>query len=84
VYLFGDAIGDPVADEILAQLRRAENGLNRTQIRELCGNHVRADRIGQALGVLLRAGLARTEQRETGGRPAEVWFGTKSGGQPRG
>lgn len=77
--LFGDATGDPLADDILAQLRNAPAGLSRTAIRELAGKHLSADRINRALGVLLAAGLAYAETRETNGRPAEVWFARPRG-----
>lgn len=81
--LFGDATGNLLADDILTFLRKAPLGLTRTVIRDLAGKHLTADRIGQALGVLLSAGLAHTETRVTAGRPAEVWF-ARSRGMPRG
>lgn len=73
-YLFGDASGDPVADTIMRALKATEaTELSRTQIRDLFGRHETADRISEALGILLAAGRARTFTRETGGRPVEVW-----------
>ena len=74
-YIFGDRVGDPVADTILASLRH--NGeLTRTQISDLFSRNVSADRIATALTVLLTKGKARTEQRASGGRPVEVWIAT--------
>ena len=70
-WVFGDATGDPVADAILAALRRAS--LTRTEISELLGRHVQRTRIDQALGVLLAAGLARFDRVPTGGRDRELW-----------
>jgi hypothetical protein len=75
-YIFGDALGDPIADEILRQLRAAKDGLNRTQIRDLFGRHRTADRIGLALSTLERSGRAKMVQRDSGGRPIEVWVAT--------
>ena len=72
-HIFGDALGDPVADEILAALRAAPEGLTRNDIRELFGRHKRSHEIGRALGVLARQGLATCARQETAGRPAEVW-----------
>jgi hypothetical protein len=73
-HIFGDALGDPVADDILRALRRAgEEGLTRTQIRELFAGHRRSNRIDAALGVLHGLGLAVMARRETGGRPVELW-----------
>lgn len=71
--IFGDSLGDPVADEILRALRNAPQGLTRTEIRDLFGRNRRTDDIGRALGQLLEQGLARPEREETGGRPAERW-----------
>src|SRR5262245_15276704 len=73
-YVFGDSLGDPVADELLRLLRASKDGMSRTQIRDHFGRHQSADRIGQALALLLENKLARCESKETGGRPAEWWL----------
>ena len=74
-YIFGDATGDPVADDITEALRAArDEGLSRTEIRDLFGRHKSAERINQALGLLLRLGRAAKEQEQTGGRPTERWY----------
>ena len=74
-HIFGDLLGDPLADEILRALRQAgAGGMTRTAIRDLFGRHQTKDRIGASLGLLLRHGRARTEAKQTGGRPVEVWF----------
>jgi hypothetical protein len=72
-YIFGDTLGDAVADEILRALRAAPNGLTRTQIRDHFGRNRSGDEIGRALGVLFRARLALPERVGTGGRDAERW-----------
>ena len=39
-WIFGDALGDPIADEILRALRQAADaGMTRTQVRDLFGRH---------------------------------------------
>jgi hypothetical protein len=73
-YVFGDSLGDPVADELLRLLRGCPNGLTRTEIRDYFQRNASADRIGRALGLLLQHKLARREQEQTGGKPAERWF----------
>lgn len=76
-YIFGDATGDPVADQILRALRMAGE-LTRTAISSLFNRNVAAARIEHALKTLVAAGLARCAIRppsEEGGRPAEVWLG---------
>jgi hypothetical protein len=78
-YVFGDRLGDPVADEILRALRVGADGMTRTAIRDLIGRNRSADRIGAALALLMTRGRARAETKFTGGRPSEVWFATGEG-----
>ncbi|MCB9875820.1 MAG: DUF3987 domain-containing protein [Planctomycetaceae bacterium] len=74
-YIFGSALGDPVADKILRSLRELHpGGMSRTAIRDLLHKHRKADEIGEALELLAECGLARCEKADTGGRQAEVWF----------
>ena len=74
VHIFGKAIGDPMADDILRALAASPDGLTRTAINNLFGRHQSADRIDVALRLLMEKGLARPETRETNGRSAEVWL----------
>jgi hypothetical protein len=72
--LFGDALGDPVADAI--QALRQSGELTRTDIRDLFGRNLSAIRIDKALALLLTNGKARREKRQSsdhGSRPSEVW-----------
>ena len=74
-YIFGDATGDPVADQILEALKAAGNeGMTRTEISHLFGRNQIAERINRALMVLLKAGRVRREREETKGRAAERWY----------
>ncbi len=74
-YIFGDATGDPVADRIIEALRVAgEDGLTRTQIRDLFKRHKSADVINPSLALLLRMSRIRRRSEYTGGRPTERWF----------
>src|SRR5262249_19589028 len=76
--IFGDALGDPMADDILRALRgTGPNGLTRTELHGLFGRHRVTTDIGRALGVLLEHRLVTmTQDRSTGGRPAERWRAT--------
>src|SRR5262249_50301925 len=78
-YVFGDGLGDPVADELLRLLRGCKNGVTRNEIRDYFHRNYPSERIGHALGVLLQNQLARRVQQETGGRPAERWFAAGRG-----
>ena len=80
-HIFGDALGDPIADEISRALRQAGNvGMTRTEIRDLFGRNRSADRVGIALATLARHCKAEKTSRDTGGRPAEVWISTAAVG----
>jgi hypothetical protein len=73
--IFGNALGDPVADEIMLALQHAAGtGMSRTAIRDLFGRHRSGDRIGAALAFLSTKGRARMEKKITDGRPSETWF----------
>jgi hypothetical protein len=73
-YIFGEALGDPIADQILTALREDPFGLTRNEIREMFSKHKGSGQIDRALGVLVASDLVRMERDETGGRPAEHWF----------
>ena len=72
--IFGDSLGDPVADDILIALRRNAGGMTRTDINNLFGRHRTSDQIDAALAMLLNLGRARFENKQTAGRPVETWF----------
>jgi hypothetical protein len=74
-FIFGDALGDPVADQALVMLRRAgAEGMTKTEISAAFGRHKPAGDLSRALGTLAEQGLARSRREETGGRPGERWF----------
>jgi hypothetical protein len=80
IHIFGDSLGDPIADEILLALRRSPEGMTRTAISSLFSHHSRADQIGIALAALQASGRARLEMKSSGGRPAETWFAVEGTG----
>jgi hypothetical protein len=74
-HIFGDALGDPLADDLLRMLRSVgQAGATRTELHDFLGRHHPADRINRALGVLLEARLVRFERLQTPGRPVERWY----------
>jgi hypothetical protein len=76
-YIFGDLLGNTVADEILRALRAAgTNGMTRREMRDLFQRNRTADEIGKALGLLLAAGKARFTRTAARRGPwmTETWF----------
>jgi hypothetical protein len=73
-FIFGDALGDPIADDILGALRGSPTGLTRTQISEFFGRNRNKDQISRALATLLEYGRVRVETEKTPGRNVERWF----------
>jgi hypothetical protein len=76
LHIFGNAIGDPVADDILRALQAASDGMTRTAISDLFGRHQSSNKIGAALQLLATKGRVRSETRQTSGRSSEIWFAT--------
>jgi hypothetical protein len=73
-HIFGDSLGDPVADEILSALRGEGRGLTRTGIRDLFKRHRTEAEITAALALLERLGKVEMQRKQSGGRAAEIWF----------
>jgi hypothetical protein len=71
-YIFGDAIGDPIADRVLTALR-ANGATSQSGLSDLFGRHLPAAKLAAALERLLALGKVRTTRVETGGRPSTVW-----------
>ena len=70
--IFGDSLGNPIADTILRALR-ASGEISDSQVSDLFGRHVSAAKLEQAKAVLLSAGLAHRVTLDTGGRPRITW-----------
>jgi hypothetical protein len=78
-YIFGESLGDPVIDAILAALRRAyPDTVTRTAISQLFSRNESAGRISRALDELVSLGLATVQYASANGagRPTELWIYT--------
>lgn len=74
-HIFGNALGDPVADGIMEALRKSGTvGMTRTSIRNLFSRHGDKTRIDKALEYLRSNGRARMDKQRTNGRSLETWF----------
>ncbi len=76
-FVFGESLGNRIAERILAQLRCRPNGMTRNDIREFLQRNVSAAETTVALALLQKLGLARMRKEPTPGRPAERWFATE-------
>lgn len=74
-YVFGDSLGDPMADEIARHLRLADSaGMSRTEIHTALGRNAKGADIGCALARLKLAGKADcTKEQGDGSKPVERW-----------
>jgi len=72
-WVFGDSLGDPLADEIYRALLEEPDGLTRSQVRDLFSRNRRSKDIGQALQQLAASGRIHAERHHQRGRPAELW-----------
>jgi hypothetical protein len=69
--VFGDSLGEPIADAILDALRSSATGLTRTEISAgVFSRNVSADRLDQALALLLHHRRIVAELETTAGRAA--------------
>lgn len=75
-YIFGDSLGNSVADEIVRALRGCPQGMTRTEIHGLFGRNLDTAKLNQGLRLVQSSGMAicTSEKDPKGGRPTERWF----------
>jgi hypothetical protein len=73
-YIWGDALGDPTADEIRRAVCAGVDGLTRGDLHNHFGRHKSAAELDRALSVLIERGLIRARKEETNGRPSMCYF----------
>lgn len=69
IYIFGDTIGNPIADAILSELKNRRS-MTLTEVSDLLGRHAKSEQIASALAVLRSMDLIEIEHTKTSGRPA--------------
>jgi hypothetical protein len=72
-FIFGDSLGDRVADEIWKAIAKAASGITRSEIRDLFDRNKSKAEIDSALGVLVAAGRVERKAVTGRGRPSELW-----------
>jgi hypothetical protein len=74
-YIFGDSLGNPIADRLLRAIRDAgPNGLDGRELDRALGGHVSVGEKKVALDQLDRRGLVVTRDEDTGGRRRRLTF----------
>lgn len=72
-YIFGDSLGNPIADDIFNALKNNPEGLTRTDISNYFGRNKKSADIQQSLESLHLKGLISKTSHQTGGRAMEIW-----------
>jgi hypothetical protein len=70
--IFGDSLGDPVADTMLKAIRTHGEQTD-SELSDLFKRHRTAAELERAKGVLIQLGLAHQVTMETEGRPRIIW-----------
>ena len=77
-YVFGESLGDVIADTLLRALRSAgKAGMNGTAQRDLFSRNATRAQLDNARELLISRGLAISQSVETGGRPQMVLRATE-------
>jgi hypothetical protein len=80
VYIFGERLGDPVADDAYAAIREAgKEGLTETGLHAVFGRNLAAGRLRVALQSLASLGLIVPQSETTAGRPRTRWIAIRPG-----
>lgn len=75
-YIFGERLSDKHADKLLTALRAANNGMTRSDIRDLFHGNMAANDLRRVLQLLSDNNLAYFQKvrKEGSKKPSEVWF----------
>ena len=78
MYIFGNSIGNKTTDTILDALKASGNGLSKTEIHGLFGNHKSITSIDGALSFLSQLGKIEIEIEKTNGRSRKIYHAKKA------
>jgi hypothetical protein len=71
--IFGGALGDETADDILRMLTKEPFGMTQTEINRAFHSHKKAAELNRALSLLEKQNKIARERTETGGAPSVRW-----------
>ena len=77
-YIFGESLGDPLADEIKNILDGEQDGMSRTELSNYFKRHKKSEQLERALTMLVAQGMVFKETEETTGRSVTRYFSARN------
>ena len=76
-YIFGQSLGDPLADEIKRVLDDTHEGMTRTELNGHFKHHKKAEQLDRAINVLIANGMVFKTKKKTTGRPSTQYYSAR-------
>ena len=77
-YIFGETLGDPLADEIKRVLDDESKGMTQTELSNHFKRHKKAEQLKRALNLLIARGAVFKDAEETSGRTSHRYFSSQN------
>ena len=77
-YIFGETLGDPIADEIKNILDGEQDGMSRTELNNYFKRHKKSEQLERALTMLVARGMVFKKTEETPGRSVTRYFSARN------
>ena len=77
-YIFGETLGDPLADEIKRVLDDEPKGLTQTELSNHFKRHKKSEQLNRALNILIARGMVFKVREETAGRTSHRYFSSQN------
>ncbi len=77
-YIFGETLGDPLADEIKRVLDDESKGMTQTELSNHFKRHKKAEQLKRALNLLIARGAVFKVAEETSGRTSHRYFSSQN------
>ena len=77
-YIFGETLGDPLADEIKRVLDDEPKGMTQTELSNYFKRHKKSEQLNRALNILIARGMVFKVGEETAGRTSHRYFSSQN------
>jgi len=77
-YIFGETLGDPLADEIKQAVDEEPKGMTQTELSNHFKRHKKSEQLNRALNILIARGMVFKVAEETAGRTSHRYFSSKN------